>query len=325
MSSILEALERAEEERNRSNKKTSFEPVTHSPGLLQRRELWLALAALLFINLLLWWWLIKDEDYSHTIVPDSATQQRLPVDASETTTSVVSMLKQSQLGDGGGVRIPPLLAEARDASKPLNQAVVTPPAKTAAVTPPKSVSPSLDEAQQTAHSVAVDPAEPRKPVAAQGITNTNKGQKNDRPQNTTPVEVEAAQVMPAPRETLDPLSPGKKVLANLPGTDDKQDESAQAEAKRADSIIVSEPTPVAEKEPDEQIPMLWESPSHLREKLADLKINIHVFNEEPSQRFVIINMRRYKEGDRLEKYDMALERITREGIVINHGNGLVRF
>jgi hypothetical protein len=39
---------------------------------------------------------------------------------------------------------------------------------------------------------------------------------------------------------------------------------------------------------------------------------------------VIINMQKYREGDRLEPYGMHLEHITREGIVINHGDGLVR-
>ncbi len=74
----------------------------------------------------------------------------------------------------------------------------------------------------------------------------------------------------------------------------------------------------------QQIPTLWESPANLQEKLSDLKINIHVYNDEAAQRFVIINMRKYREGDRLEPSGMQLERITREGIVINHGNGRIR-
>ena len=84
-------------------------------------------------------------------------------------------------------------------------------------------------------------------------------------------------------------------------------------------------TPTDEAEDNtKQIPLVWELPANLQQKLSDLKINIHVYNDKPAQRFVIINMRKYREGDRLEPSGMQLERITRDGIVINHGNGLVR-
>ncbi|MCU7812942.1 MAG: general secretion pathway protein GspB, partial [Candidatus Thiodiazotropha sp. (ex Notomyrtea botanica)] len=72
------------------------------------------------------------------------------------------------------------------------------------------------------------------------------------------------------------------------------------------------------------IPLVWELPQGLREKILQLKSSIHVYSETPEQRFVIINMKRYKEGDSLQPNGFRLERIDRDGVVIDHGDGLVR-
>jgi general secretion pathway protein B len=79
-----------------------------------------------------------------------------------------------------------------------------------------------------------------------------------------------------------------------------------------------------EQDETEQIPLLWELPARIQERLSDLKINILVYNEDAADRFVIINMHKYREGDRLEPSGMRLERITRKGIVVDYGDGLVR-
>ncbi|MES9930707.1 MAG: general secretion pathway protein GspB [Candidatus Thiodiazotropha sp. 6PDIVS] len=88
------------------------------------------------------------------------------------------------------------------------------------------------------------------------------------------------------------------------------------------------PTPLVPPEPEvkvvEKIPLIWEMSQSLREKLEQLKISIHVYHEDPKRRFVLINMRRYSEGDSLKVDGYRLKRIDREGIVVDHGDGLVR-
>jgi hypothetical protein len=73
-----------------------------------------------------------------------------------------------------------------------------------------------------------------------------------------------------------------------------------------------------------KIPLIWELPQALREELAQLKISVHVYHEESRRRFVIVNMRRYKEGDKLTVKGYRLKLISREGIVVDYGDGLVR-
>ncbi len=85
----------------------------------------------------------------------------------------------------------------------------------------------------------------------------------------------------------------------------------------------AEPQPVA-AEPEEQVPLVWELPQTLREKVLKLKSSVHVYNEVPAQRFVIINMHRYVEGDTLPPDGFRLARIDRDGVVIDYGNGQVR-
>jgi general secretion pathway protein B len=53
--------------------------------------------------------------------------------------------------------------------------------------------------------------------------------------------------------------------------------------------------------------------------LPDLRLDIHVYSNKPSERFVFINMHKYTEGDTLTE-GPVLERITPEGAVLNqHG------
>lgn len=50
--------------------------------------------------------------------------------------------------------------------------------------------------------------------------------------------------------------------------------------------------------------------------LPDLRLDIHVYSNKPSDRFVFINMHKYTEGDTLSE-GPVLERITPEGAVLN--------
>ena len=50
--------------------------------------------------------------------------------------------------------------------------------------------------------------------------------------------------------------------------------------------------------------------------LPELHLDVHVFATKPSERFVYINMRKYREGATLEEGPL-LERIRRDGVILN--------
>ncbi|MDX1442211.1 MAG: general secretion pathway protein GspB [Gammaproteobacteria bacterium] len=62
-------------------------------------------------------------------------------------------------------------------------------------------------------------------------------------------------------------------------------------------------------------PALAEMPQDFRERLPELVINVHAWTETPAQRFVLINMQRYAEGDRLKEGPRLLA-ITPDGAVL---------
>ena len=60
-----------------------------------------------------------------------------------------------------------------------------------------------------------------------------------------------------------------------------------------------------------------------RSQLAQYEINVHVFDSEPSARFVLVNMIKHKEGDRLPNGGPIIDTITSEGMVVDFGRGKV--
>ena len=51
--------------------------------------------------------------------------------------------------------------------------------------------------------------------------------------------------------------------------------------------------------------------------LAGMHLDVHVYATKPSERFVYINMRKYREGDTLAE-GPVLERIRRDGVVLSY-------
>ena len=81
----------------------------------------------------------------------------------------------------------------------------------------------------------------------------------------------------------------------------------------------SEPAPlVATREADtplERIPLLLEMSQQLQQSLPPFRVDVHVHASNAANRFVMINLRRYREGDEVAP-ELMLQRITKEGMVL---------
>jgi general secretion pathway protein B len=64
--------------------------------------------------------------------------------------------------------------------------------------------------------------------------------------------------------------------------------------------------------------MLSELPFEFRRSLPGLEINASVYNADPAQRFALINMHRYQEGEKLTE-GPVLEEIRRNSLVLSYG------
>jgi len=65
------------------------------------------------------------------------------------------------------------------------------------------------------------------------------------------------------------------------------------------------------------LPSLFELQLNNEVALPDLHVDIHVFSTEPSDRFVFINMSKYRENDQLSEGPIVRE-ITRDGVILDH-------
>ena len=66
---------------------------------------------------------------------------------------------------------------------------------------------------------------------------------------------------------------------------------------------------------------LRDLPENSRSSLNQYEVNVHVFDDDPIRRFVLINMDKYKEGDRIINNGPLVEKITPAGVVVDYGNG----
>jgi general secretion pathway protein B len=109
---------------------------------------------------------------------------------------------------------------------------------------------------------------------------------------------------------------------------------AESEEARPESAPTAEaaapaPSPQSREAPaaDREVPSALTQPAPLRkfremppEFRADfpaLDVQVHVFERAPSQRFVIVNGRRYREGERMVEGPAVIE-IVKDGIVIEY-------
>ena len=85
----------------------------------------------------------------------------------------------------------------------------------------------------------------------------------------------------------------------------------------------SEPLPEEQLAPEPivdlygDIPQLWQLPHLIRSQVPEVALSVHVYAPEDASRFVIINRKRYREGD-LVNGRIRLEAIIPSGVVLDH-------
>jgi general secretion pathway protein B len=103
-------------------------------------------------------------------------------------------------------------------------------------------------------------------------------------------------------------------------------EEQQLPIPKADSPEGRKPPPprtgtsVAKAEPrgrvsGDRIPSVAELPAHVAQNLPPRNILVHVYNERPEKRFVILNSQRQKQGD-TTKDGFVIEEIQPDGVVL---------
>jgi len=66
-----------------------------------------------------------------------------------------------------------------------------------------------------------------------------------------------------------------------------------------------------------ELPVWPQIPTHLFQQLSgSLRLDVHVFSDQPQKSFVLINMRKYRQGEKLQE-GAQLDEITPEGVILS--------
>jgi len=88
----------------------------------------------------------------------------------------------------------------------------------------------------------------------------------------------------------------------------------------AQPVIATEPTQVASKVIQEDLPRLSQMRAAGLISAANLHLDMHVYSDDAAKRFVFVNMVKYREGERLPE-GPTIEEITPDGVImIQQGN-----
>jgi len=131
-----------------------------------------------------------------------------------------------------------------------------------------------------------------------------------------------AVVVPAERPPVAQAQEGNRQLrAEIKPTAKPREPAAPQQRTETVSAPPARAKPQADKEParDEygNLPTLTELSLAGSMTLPPLRIDIHVYSDMPAERFVFINMDKYREGDTLNE-GPGVEAITESGVVLSY-------
>jgi general secretion pathway protein B len=141
----------------------------------------------------------------------------------------------------------------------------------------------------------------------------------DRPAPLVAEPVQQAAVIPKPvGRTTPAANPAafSDIVAEARRNRPPQEPPTTTEPQRQDPPPASQPQ--ARVTMSEELSTIGELRADGSLQLPELHLDIHVYSEKPAERFVFINMGKYKEGDRLSE-GPAVREIRPDGVVLDQG------
>ena len=130
-----------------------------------------------------------------------------------------------------------------------------------------------------------------------------------------------------PMPTAPPKAAPTKPVAPEPQATDRAGSSPPGEADTAAKAPSKPPAPAPEpRQPlsprvtvakNGPVPLLREFPGRFRRSVPPIHLDVHVYADKPANRFVLVDLKRYHEGDRLQS-GVQLEKITEHGMILSY-------
>jgi len=169
-----------------------------------------------------------------------------------------------------------------------------------------AVAPRLAQDTKPEPEAIVEPVQPEKPAQnAQSATSIAELIDKEKPaQAPLPVKPVVAKKSPAEAVKQTAIAYPEPQIQNTPSIAP----AAKTQADIPEAIAVSS-----------DIPYLSDLPAEFRQKVPKFAINVFVYSQSPEERFVMVDMVKYKPGQQI-KDAMLLKEILPDGFVVEYQN-----
>ncbi|WP_295687948.1 general secretion pathway protein GspB [uncultured Nevskia sp.] len=333
MSLILDALKRAERERKLGQAPTALEEVAVPPPAKRqqpgRRPIILGVVAVAIVALAVFAFLRSRHpaaadtapaesafvEVTHDPAPaaPAAPVAANPADESQDAriedSASIASLDDLTDGDTPDAAAAPVAEEATGGMQVDDGSTLVTPSQPREPAPVIAAKPAASSPSSTSFKLDPKPssaAPAPQPQARQLVTNANA-----TPSNTTPA---AGEDLVIPIEEYVPVTASSAATAASP----------TAGPAPAPAVRQAAPAPVPTPASAASVQRLKDMPPAYRAEFPPISIDVHVYNDNPQRRFVLINGRRYREGDALSE-GPRIAQIVPEGIVFDWRNEQVLY
>jgi len=284
---ILDALTRAEHERQLENQPDLKFVTPVKPRKNKTNKIWLWVGIAVLVNALILYILARtlmEDAKEETSVATVSSVTPSAVDAFEMSDEVKSNMQQpSQAMVNPELESKPLAQETLQMMSNVEQEIESKPA--------------LDARPLAMEANSAQPPEVDRPLFYESK------QPNSKPKIAT-------------AKPIDNSASTKKGNVSFSSTELSADD-ALPESNKPKLLIDG----VSNNSNSSNVQNVRDLPESTRTNLNQYEVNVHVFDDEPQRRFVLINMDKYKEGDRIINNGPLVEEITAAGVVVDYGNG----
>ena len=296
MSLILEALKKSENQRRLGESPSLGSPIM---AVRRRRSFLPVLVILILMGLVAMWWFKREALAPETKPEPPAVAAAAPAPMVQDSTTFNDNVAPPP---PASVSAPRELAQSSAASRQPRSKV--PADATSGLAPDlreklKSGEVVVPNAQLLKPGQPATIDEPAQAAAAAGADDARQEQTAD-----------AAAMAEAVAEASAKVNADKVVVPAKGAPTPASTPSAPAAAVAAPAAKAPAAAPGA------GIQLIWELPSATRRELPEIQLTMHVYADEPAQRFVIINGNRQVEGDELDSLNLI--EIRRDGIVFGY-------
>ena len=313
MSYILEALKQAEEERG--SDRLSTPPSIRTVAEPQQESIdwkkWLTIAILINAVVLLAWVAWK---YVSITADRESPAQTAHINTNSMTGAERPAAEKSPVFSSSPVRTP---------ANSTNGTQAQSPAEKKQASKAKAVVPTVDRPEQTTSEMAdVPEAKPElpklkptteMPIGEIVIPKSEPEVAAEPKSESQPVQSPELEVAPVPETAtvakVEPLpaSSREQLLPELPAkTIEPSPDIAQPVAPKQIAAVQRSP-----------VPEYAELPYSVQQKIPEIRISVHIYNNEPQLRKVRVNGRIFYEGEEVER-NLTIEEITPHGVIFKH-------